>query len=465
MHHAPSNSTKQENEKEAEVSAGLHSIPRAPGRLPLLGHVWPLWRDPLGFLKTIRETGDLVRVELGTLPVVFVTSPKLAHAVMVTHGPSFEKGRLFDRVRGLVGDGLATAGSQVHRRHRRLMQPSFHHARITGYCDIISSRARDLAESWQPGQHLAMEREMGEFSIVTLAATMFSADIGRPALEVVRRDVPTILKYMLLRAVSPAALDGLPIPSNRRFDAAAANLRRVIDEVIAATHRAGDTESPDLLSTLLAARDADTGDALSDAEVRDELVTILFAGTETVASTLSWAFYEIARHPEVEKRLLAELDSVVGDRPVTFEDVARLTYTRQVLDEAVRLHGVTLLMRRTMVPVELGGVTVPAGTEVAFSLYALLRDPEHYPEPGRFDPDRWLPERRATLPREAFIPFGAGSRQCIGDAFARAEMTITLATVLTRWQLRPAAGHVPKEATAAMPHPDHIPMTVHPRAA
>ncbi|MEY9962532.1 cytochrome P450 [Streptacidiphilus sp. MAP12-16] len=445
------------------MAAVPQSIPRALGGLPFLGHVWPLWRDPLGFVKSLRDTGDLVRVDLGTLPVVFVNSAELAHAVMVTHGPSFEKGRLFDRMRPLVGDGLATAGGKVHRRHRRLMQPAFHQARIAGYCDIMSDRARDLVDSWEPGQLIAVEQVMGEFAVGTLAATMFSAEIGRPAVEAVRRDVPIILKNMLLRAVSPQILDRLPIPPNRRFDAAAARLRQVIDDVIAATRHAGDTDQPDLLSTLLAARDADTGEALSDTEVRDELVTILFAGTETTASTLSWAFHEIGRHPEVEARLLAEVDAVVGDEPVRFEHVAQLAYLRRVLDEVIRLHGVTLLMRRATEPVELGGVTLPAGTEVAFSLYALHQDPRLYTEPERFDPDRWLPERRDGLPREAFVPFGSGARKCIGDAFSWAEITITLATVLARWRLRPVPGHTTREATAAMPHPDHLPMTVVPR--
>lgn len=447
------------------MAAVLQSIPRAPGGIPLVGHVWPLWRDPLGFVKALRGTGDLVRVNLGTLPVVFVNSAELAHTVMVTKANSFEKGRLFERMRPLVGDGLATAPNKVQRRHRRLMQPAFHQARIADYCETMSSRARGLAASWEPGQVLAVEQVMGEFSIATLAATMFSAEIGQAAVEAVRCDVPIILETMLIRAVSPQVLDRLPIPANRRFDAAAARLRQVIDDVIIATREAGDTEQPDLLSMLLAARDADTGEALSDKEVRDELVTILFAGTETTASTLSWAFHEIGRHPEVEERLLAEIDTVVGDRPVRFEDVPQLEYTRRVLDEVIRLHGVTLLMRRAVEPVELGGVTIPSGTEIAFSLYALHQDPRLYAEPGRFDPDRWLPERREDLPREAFVPFGSGARKCIGDAFSWAEITITLAAVLSQWRLRPIPGHIVREATAAMPHPDHLPMTVTPREA
>ncbi|WP_455360046.1 cytochrome P450 [Streptomyces sp. SYSU K21746] len=445
------------------MSAGLKAVPRAPGGLPLLGHAWKLGRQPLGFLKSLRQAGDLVRVDLGTMPVYVVTSAALVREVTVTQARSFEKGRLYDRVRPLVGNGLATAGGEAHRKHRRLIQPIFHQARIADYAHTMSSHARALADSWTPGQHIAVEKVMGEFAIETLAATMFSTDIGQPAVEAVRRDLPVILKNMLVRAASPKLLDRLPIRPNRDFDAAAQSMRQVIDHVIATTRRSGQTDQADLLSVLLDARDADTGEALTDEEVRDELVTILFAGTETIASTLAWALHEIAGAPEVEKQLMAEVDEVVGTRPVTIDDIPRLVGIRRVLDEVIRLHGVTLLMRRTTEPVELGGFSIPAGTEVAFSLYALHRDPALYVDPDRFDPDRWLPERRGDLPREAFVPFGSGNRKCIGDAFAWTEATIALATILARWQLRPIPGRTPKEAASAMAHPDHVPMEVVPR--
>lgn len=443
---------------------GLETIPSAPGRLPLLGHALKLGRQPLAFLRSLREVGDLVRVDLGSLPMYVVTSADLVREVTVEQARSFEKGRLYDRVRPLVGNGLATAGGEVHRRNRRLIQPMFHQSRIAGYAQTMSDRAVALTGSWSAGQTIAVEQVMGELAIEILAETMFSTDIGCPAVEAVRRDLPVILKNMLIRAASPAILDHLPIPPNRAFDAAARSMRQVIDDVIAGTRQAGDdSNQADLLSVLLAARDADTGEALTDEEVRDELVTILFAGTETTASTLAWTFHEIARHPEVEKQLVAEIDEVLGGRPATIEDVPNLVGIRRVLDEVIRLHGVTLLMRRTTREVALAGFTLPAGTEVAFSLYALHRDPTLYTDPDRFDPDRWLPERRTDIPREAFVPFGSGNRRCIGDAFAWTEATIVLATVLARWQLRPVPGHEPREAASAMAHPDHVPMIVVPR--
>ena len=445
------------------MSAALPEVPRAPGRFPLLGHAVPLLRDPLDFMQSLRNTGDLVRVDVGTLPIYFVTNADLTHELLVTKARHFDKGRFFVRARTLVGDALPTAPAKVHRPHRRLMQPAFHHTRIAGYADVMATRARAMADAWQSGQTIAVDEELAEFSVATLAETMFSAEISRPAAEAVRRDVPILLKNALVRAVTPRLLDRIPVPANRRFDTAATRLRKVIDDVIAISHQQGDPDCDDLLTTLLAARDADTGESLTDREVRDELVAIMFAGTETTASTLAWTFHELAAHPEVEERLVAEIESVVGDRPVTFEDVPKLVYADRVLNEISRMHSVPLLMRQSTGPVELGGVELPVGTEIAFSLYSLHRDPRLYDEPHRFDPDRWLPERREQVPREGFVPFGSGNRKCIGDGFAWTEIVITLATVLSRWKLKPLPGHTVREVASAVAHPDRLPMTVSPR--
>ncbi|MEU2431381.1 cytochrome P450 [Streptomyces sp. NPDC007861] len=451
------------------MSVGLRSaestVPRVPGAVPLLGHALQLWRDPFGFLTSLRRHGDLVRVYLGTMPMYVVTSAELVHEVMVAKARSFEKGRFFDRLRPLAGNGLANSDGELHRKHRRLMQPMFSQERITGYSETMGRNARALADSWKPGQEVDMEQAMAEYAIETLASTMFSTDIGLPAVEAVRRDLPVLLKNLLIRAASPKFLDSFPIRANRDFDAAAANLRSVIDDVVAVARRTGHTGRGDLLSLLLEAQDADSGQGLSDAEVRDELSTILFAGAETTAATLAWTFHELAAHPEVEKEIVAEIQEVVGDRPVTIADVPRLEGIRRVLDEVIRLHGVTLLMRRTTEPVDLAGVRLPAGTEVAFSLYAVHRDPGVYQDAERFDPGRWLPERQreSGLGRKTYLPFGAGNRKCIGDAFVWTEATIAIATLLARWQLTPAAGHTPREVASAVAHADRIPMTVMPR--
>jgi cytochrome P450 len=445
------------------VSAALKAVPRAPGHTPLIGHALPLLRRPLDFMKSLRDTGDLVRVDVGTLPVYFVTSADLTHELLVTKARNFDKGRFFIRARNLVGDALPTAPSGIHKRHRRLMQPMFHQQRIARYAEVMATRAQAMADSWQPGQTVAVDEELAQFSVATLAETMFSAEISRPAADAVIRDVPILLKNALVRTVTPRLLDRIPVPANRRFDTAAKRLRTVIDEVIALSHQQGDQDHEDLLSLLMAARDSDSGDKLSDREVRDELVAIMFAGTETTASTLCWTFHELAAHPEVEERLLAEIATVAGDRAITFEDVPKLAYMDRVLHEISRMHSVPLLMRQATAPVELGGWDVPVGTELAFSLYALHRDARLYEEPERFDPDRWLEEPGTRIPREGYIPFGAGARKCIGDGFAWTEIVITLATVLRRWRFERVPGHEVREVASAVAHPDSLPMTVMPR--
>ncbi|MCX4524145.1 MULTISPECIES: cytochrome P450 [unclassified Streptomyces] len=443
----------------------MRSVPRAPGAVPLLGHALHLWRDPFGFLTGLREHGDLVRVDLGTMPMYVATSAFLVREVTVTQARDFEKGRFFDRLRPLAGNGLANSDGEVHRKHRRLIQPMFSKERIAGYSDTMSRNALALADSWTPGLEVDLEQAMADYAIETLASTLFSADIGLPAVAAVRENLPVLLKNLLVRAASPKFLDRLPIRANRDFDAASASLRRVIDEVILTARRSGDTERDDLLSLLLRAQDSEGGEPLTDAEVRDELSTILFAGAETTAATLAWTFHELAAHPEVEAQVVAEIRDVVGDGPVSISDVPRLVCLRRVIDEVIRLHGVTLLMRRNTVPVELGGFTLPVGTEVAFSLYAVHRDPDLYANPDSFDPDRWLPHRQAEagLGREAYVPFGAGNRKCIGDTFVWAEVTIAIATLLSRWRLTPVPGHTPREVASAVARADRILMTVEPR--
>ncbi|WP_406301168.1 cytochrome P450 [Streptomyces sp. NBC_00885] len=441
--------------------SSLTAIPSAKGSIPGLGHVPRLMRDPLAVLRSLHAEGPVLRLDIGPMPIVVVTSAATVNEVMVKQAKAFRKGRLFDRVRPLVGNGVGTADGPTHIRNRRLIQPMFYKERLAGYAEVMGDRAETLAVSWSAGQQIDVNQVMSRHAIETLAATLFSTDIGRQAVESVREDLPIVLKNMLRRALAPQFMDNWPIW--RQFDKSAARMRSVIDDVITQT-RASDPEArTDLLSLLLSARD-ETGAGLTDEEVRDELTTMLFAGSETTASTLAWALHHLAEHPDIEREVLDEIDKAAGNRPVTFADVPQLPSITRVLDEALRLHGVVALMRRTTEPVTIGGFALQAETEVLISLYALHRNPELYPDPDRFDPDRWLPEQVAQRPREHMVPFGAGNRKCIGDKFSWMEATITLATILPRWKLRPVPGtKAPTEAKSSMAHPTRMPMTVHPR--
>lgn len=439
----------------------LTAIPVARGRVPGLGHLPRLLRDPLGALRSLHTEGPVLRLQVATMPVVLVTSPEAVHEVLV-NGKSFNKGRMFERVRSFSGNGLASSDGAYHRRQRRLIQPMFYKERLAGYAETMGKQARALADSWNDGQVIDAYEAMGSYAIDVLTRTLFGADIGRPAIQAVQEDVPLLNSYLLRRAFAPESLDRFPIW--KAFDQASARMRAVFDDAIAAARASEPEARGDLLSLLLCARD-ETGANLTDQEVRDELTTMLFAGSETVVSTLAWTLYHLGQHPEVEQELLAEIGEVIGDdRQITFADVPRLPSVSRVLDEAIRLHGVVATMRRTTEDVTIGGYTIPADTEVLLSLYALHRRPDLYPDPNRFDPSRWLPEQVAARPRQHVVPLGAGAHKCIGDKFAWMEATITLATILPRWQLRSVPGSKPpKEAVAAVAHPVHVPMVIQQR--
>lgn len=440
----------------------LRSVPAAPGRLPLLGHVVALGRNPLGFLESLRTVGSIVRIDLGNWPVYMLTTPELVRDALVTQAGSLTRGRIYDRARTLFGNGLATSDGALHLRQRRLLQPAFHQQRIAGYAETMRRHADELVASWAPGQQVAVDQVMHELTLRIVADALFSTDLGRTSVAEVQQHVPIIMKGIAARMITPRRLDGWPIPLNRRFDAASTRLRRIVEELIVARRGAGRGRN-DLLSVLLAARDADSGSAMSDAQVCDEVISLLIAGTETPANTLAWTFHALAGHPDVEQRLHAEIDAVVEDRPIGIDTVAGLEYARRILNEVIRLHPPLLFTRRATAQTCIGGLRIPPGTEIAYSPYALHRDPDLYPEPTRFDPDRWLSERAAYLTPRTFNPFGAGHHKCIGDDFAWTEMSIVVATVAHRWRLRLAEGHSVREVVAEVPRPDALPMIVQPR--
>lgn len=391
---------------------------RVPGRWPVLGHTPSLLRDPLKLFTSLPAYGDVVELRLGPLPVHVVTTPELAWRVLATDADKFDKGLVFDKMRPLFGDGLATSNGELNRRQRRLVMPAFGRTRIAGYAETTMTKlAEELVSSWQPGDVVEVDKRMQDLVLTIAGQTLFSTALGDEALAEIRRSIPIMLKYVLIRAFSPRFVERLPIPPNRKFDAAAARLRDVIGETVVAARKEG-VDHGDLLSMLLLARDEDTGDGMSDRQVHDEVVTILTTGAETTAVALAWFFHELGQHPEVERRFHAEVDEVLGGKPARFEDLPDLVYTNQIVDEIVRRTPPLILMRRAREDVELGGVGIPAGSEVAVSQHTLHRDPRWFLEPERFDPDRWAPGHTTELPKGAYILFGAG-RGCARGTSSR----------------------------------------------
>ncbi|MBB6171501.1 cytochrome P450 [Nocardiopsis mwathae] len=440
--------------------ASLGSVPAARGRIPLAGHTVPLWRRPLAFLASQRPKGGMVRVDVGPLPVYLVTDPELAYEVLVTKAASLGRGRLYERLRPVLGLGLAMSDGGEHRRQRRLVRAALRGVPPARYTEISAHHAEELTSAWRTAEMVRVDEAMFDLVLGILLEAAFSSGLGRAAAAEIRFSTRVVAKGVLGRAITPRLLDRLPNPPHQRYDAAAARLRFVVDTLIE-DRRADDGGFDDLLSLLMAARDPETGAGMTDDRIRDELVTLLMAGTEQAAATLAWSFHELARHPEVADRLREEVDRVLDGRPCAPGDPPRLAYTQRVLNEVVRLHAAPLLPRRTCSPVKIGGMHVPEGTELAVSPYAMHRNPWLFPYPERLDPDRWVStEGSRILPRGAFLPFGDGGRRCVGDAIAWTVMTVAVAAVCSRWRLRPAGWHRVREVPAAVPRPDALPMIV-----
>ncbi|MFS8101253.1 cytochrome P450 [Lentzea alba] len=428
-------------------------VPVAPHRWPLLGHTPAMLSQRAKFTDALHEHGEVVRLDLGPLHAYFVTDPSLTYEVLVSQGSKFRKGAMFDKFQPYLGTGLLLSNGDHHLRQRRLMQPAFHRERIENYASTMARAAAALVARWQPGEIRVIENDMQELAVTIVGEALFSTEIGKRAVEEVRRSIFTVIQQGMIRALSPSFVEKLPIPGNREFDAAIARMKAVVLEVIE-SWRADGTDHGDVLSMLLLA-------GMTDEQTYDEVLTLLTAGIETTAIALAWALYEVGNNPEIENRLHAEIDSVLGGRPVTAADIASLTCTEQIVQETLRMYPIWFVMRRTLVDVQLGDVQLPAGAEVIVSPHALHHDPRYFPAPDRFDPDRWTPDFVSGLPRGAFIPFGGGNRQCLGNTFAHTEIVITLATVAQQWRLAPTRPARVKFTSA--PYPNGLLMKAVPR--
>ncbi|MFE0358094.1 cytochrome P450 [Streptomyces nigra] len=442
------------------TSAVFQPPPPARGRLPVIGHALQFVRGPLRVLQDLRGQGDIVALHLGKLPIYVVNSPQLLHDVLVTDAGSYTKGRMYDKTRPVVGNGIATSEGAFHHRQRRLITPAFHRPRLRGYSEAMREQAESVIASWKPGQRIAVDRVMHEMSVGTTVRTLFGTDIDSGTIAEIDSCVGVFLQQVIVRTVMPNFIERLPLPGTRRFEAARERLKAIVDTILDERLRSSE-ERDDLLSLLIAARDEETGEPMSRQQIHDEVITMVVAGADSTAYTLSWLLYELGRNPTVEARLHDELDTVLDGRPVTFDDLPRLPYTQRLIQETLRLHSVSWIqMRRTIAPVRLGATHLPAGAEILFSATTMHRDPDLYPDPLRFDPDRWLSPPR----REAFQPFSAGPRKCPGDHFSLTQLAINLATIAASWRLVPATRRKVREVPAAVLRPNHLPMVVQARS-
>ena len=406
-------------------------------------------RDQLGFQTRARERfGDVVRFRMGPVLVHFLFHPDHVRRVLQDDWKNYARGWQYDLLRRLLGNGLLVREGESWRRQRRLAQPAFHRQHLAEFARTMTDATWQMLTRWEQsaatGQTLDIGAEMCRLTLGIAGRTLFSVDVSADA-DTVGRAVNIILPYVDHRFTHPLSLPvWVPTPRNLRFKQAVRVMDRVVYGIIAERRR-GKSENVDLLSLLEQARDEETGEGMTDKQLRDEVLTFFVAGHETSATALTWTWYLLACHPAVTQRLCDEIDHVLDGRPPTFDDAARLTYARQVVQESMRLYPpVYVVVRCAAQDDEIGGYHIPAGSSVALSAYVTQRHPDFWERPAEFDPERFNPERVAARPKYAYFPFIGGPHQCIGNEFALLEMEIILAMVLQRFRLEMLPGQTVK---------------------
>lgn len=440
----------------------LKAHPLSPGRaLPLapplpgggvLGHLRGIREDPTAlFLRMLNELGDTARVRLGPLTFTCAFHPRDVQRVLVDHVTNYTKHSPgYEKLKLLLGNGLVTSTGDFWLRQRRIAQPAFRKRRIEGFADTMVHATLDMNERWAPfaetGDVVDVHEEMMRVTMRIAGETLLSHDPSAEA-DDVGEALTLGLHYFdeALHSIIPR-FERLPLPRNLRAKRALANLDEIVRGII--TERRGQDARPnDLLTMLMEARHDETGEGMTDDQLRDEVMTMFLAGHETTANALSWTLALLSLHPDIRRRLEAELDDVLEGRPPTLADLPNLVFTAQVVKESMRLYPPVWIMgRRVEDDDELGGYRVPKGTYVFVSQYATHRHPAFWDNPEGFDPDRFSAARLAKdkesgKPKYAYFPFSGGPRQCIGNHMAEMEAHLVLATMLQRFRASLVPGH------------------------
>jgi cytochrome P450 len=408
----------------------LTDIPHVRG-LPLLGNLLAVRNDRLRFLLQIgQQCGSIGTFSLGLRRAVLINSSELIEEVLVKRAADFNKPDL-ERIflQPAFGNGLILSEHGLNKKHRKFISPSFHKHRLGMYADIIVSYTRHILRYWREGEEIDLASEMMRLMLWINGKILFSSDLLDESCELGRA-------LVIGQHYANAKLGSLvPTPyswptfGNVRFSRAIARLHTTIIRMIEERKHAAMSQD-DLLSLLLEARDEEDGSSLSDIQIRDEAMNLFLAGHETVANALSWTCYLLTQQPAVYQRLQIEGYDFLHERQATFNDLSQLSYTLQVFKEAMRLYPpVYIFGRQTIHSMELGGYHLPGRTLIVISPYVLHRRPDYFPEPERFDPDRFMPEVEQRLPPYAYIPFSVGPRICVGNKLALLEGVLILATL------------------------------------
>ncbi len=455
--------------KPPRTAATTREAPTPPGSF-LLGHAGEMMRDAAQFLlRAHADYGDIVRLRLGPRTAFALFHPDHIYHVFVKHRDNYTKqSRGFKKLRHVVGNGLITSEGNSWLRQRRLLQPAFNAPKLAAFAAPMVAATQEMSQSWESaarsGQSIDVADEMMRLTMRIVGETLLGTDVTGEASDV-GAALSLVIDEMSRRIHSPWNFrERLPVARNRRYERAIERLDKSV-QLIIDQHRTRPAEREDVLTMLMAARDEETGTQMSDKQLRDEVMTFFLAGHETTAKALTWTFYLLSQHVGVRARLQREVDSVLAGRSATAEDLPKLPYAKQVIQESMRLYPpVWGLARMTAADDQIDDVTIPAGAPVLLAQYVTHRHRTFWENPEGFDPDRFLPERSEGRHPYAYFPFGAGPRICIGNHFALIESVLILATVTSRWSLNLIPGRpVIPEARVTLRPKDGLFMTAEAR--
>jgi cytochrome P450 len=427
-------------------------LPPGPRFSPISRKALRMLRDPHGMLLDVAdEYGDIALIRMGPVKLCLLNHPRYVKEVLVTRHRDFIKGGAFFLTRSVLGEGLLTSDGAFHLRQRRLAQPAFNPPRLAAYGERMIDCARRVRDAWRDGQEIDIFPEMSHITLTIATETLFGIGIENRTHDV-REALTEVIHNWKLAALPLAHLMQrlrIPFPANRRLRQARARLDAILYELIA-KKRAAATASNDLLSILVHA--VEDGERMTDLQLRDEAMTFMLAGHETMATALTWMWYLLAQHPAVSTRFYAEIDAALGNREPTPDDLPKLPYVRRVFAEAIRLYPpLWAFTRRSLHEVAVGPYRLPKHVPVVVSPYIVHRNPAIYPDPLRFDPDRaGLDGDPSDL---SYFPFSGGIRRCIGEPFAWAEGVLVTATLAQRWRLDVLPGPPPEPARAFICRP------------
>lgn len=419
--------------------------PPGPRGVPLFGNVLDAWKDPIGLMmKSWREHGDVVKFKFGPFDYLFLNDPDAIHHVLVDNAKNYTKSRNYQGLKLVLGEGLVTSEGDTWRKQRKLVQPAFHRERLAGFAQSMVGDTASMLERWatRGPEAFDVHEEMMRLTFRIVGRTLFSTDVEVDA-DRIGPAVSAAIHHANDYAEAIVRVpQWLPTPANFRFKKAIATLDELVLRIIADRRKPNADQPNDLLAMLMAAHDDETKEGMSDRQLRDEMMTIILAGHETTANLLTWTWYLLSSHPDIARRLGAEVAEVLGDRAPSLDDLPKLKLTKMILEESLRLYPPAWAFERQAVAADtIAGYHVTPKTIIGIAPYTLHRHPRYWENPEGFDPERFAPERSEGRPKYAYLPFGGGPRFCIGNGFAMMEAQIIVAMIAQRHRLELVPGH------------------------